>query len=163
MKDLYLGLGSNLGNREELLRQAVDLLTKRIGELKSLSAFYETEPWGFASAHPFLNAVLVLQTNKGIEEIFKTTREVERELGRKKKTVKGGYSDRSIDIDILLWGDTILEVDFHWPEEECVHLSIPHPVMHQRRFVMQPLVEVTPEGVHPVLKRTFKELLCESE
>ena len=81
MTDLYLGLGSNLGDRERLLHRAVKILVERIGGLKSLSAFYETEPWGFCSDHPFLNAVAVLCTEKTPEEILRITQAAERELG----------------------------------------------------------------------------------
>ena len=135
MTDLYLGLGSNLGDRERLLHRAVKILVERIGGLKSLSAFYETEPWGFCSDHPFLNAVAVLCTEKTPEEILRITQAAERELGRRSKSV-GGTEGRK------------------------VHLSLPHPLMHERCFVMEPLAEVAPDVVHPVLKKTFRELLA---
>lgn len=161
MTDLYLGLGSNLGNREQLLFRAVNILEERIGELKSLSAFYETAPWGFVSEHPFLNAVLVLRTEKMPEEILRITQEVERELGRRKKSVEGVYADRPIDIDLLLYGSLVLEADVDAPcgETGRRHLSLPHPLMHERRFVMEPLAEVAPDTVHPVLRKTFKDIL----
>ena len=150
MTDLYLGLGSNLGDRERLLHRAVKILVERIGGLKSLSAFYETEPWGFCSDHPFLNAVAVLCTEKTPEEILRITQAAERELGRRSKSVGGTYADRPIDIDLLLYGDAVVEED----------LSLPHPLMHERCFVMEPLAEVAPDVVHPILKKTFRELLA---
>lgn len=161
MTDLYLGLGSNLGDRERLLHRAVEILVERIGGLKSLSAFYETEPWGFCSDHPFLNAVAVLCTEKTPEEILRITQAAERELGRRSKSVGGTYADRPIDIDLLLYGDAVVEEDFDVPgtEGRKVHLSLPHPLMHERCFVMEPLAEVAPDVVHPVLKRTFREIL----
>ncbi len=158
MVDLYLGLGSNLGHREMLLHRSVEILAERIGSLKSLSAFYETEPWGFSSVHPFLNAVVVLRTVKSPEDVLRITQQVERELGRNEKSVGGHYADRPIDIDLLMYGSEMVEMDFDW--DGCVvHLSLPHPLMHVRRFVMEPLAEVAPDVLHPVLKKTFREIL----
>ena len=161
MDDLYLGLGSNLGDREKVLRQAVDLLTGRIGGLKSLSAFYETEPWGFRSEHPFLNAVGVWRTDREPEELLRITQAVERALGRCRKSVGRHYADRPIDIDLLLYGDRVMEADYAFPEsgEGMAHLSLPHPMMHLRRFVMEPLAEVAPEALHPVLGKTARQIL----
>lgn len=160
MVDLYLGLGSNLGNREEILRRAVKLLTERIGEKKSLSAFYETEAWGFTSSHPFLNAVLILSTNLSVEDVFYHTRVIERELGRKTKSEGGIYHDRSIDIDILMYGDMVSELDFMLKgETDVAHLSLPHPLMCERRFVLVPLCEVAPNQKHPISQHTFRQLL----
>lgn len=161
MVDLYIGLGSNLGDRKSVLLQAVEILEKRIGALKSLSAFYETEPWGFVSENPFLNAVAVLQTSLSPEEVLGVTQQVERELGRQQKSICGRYKDRTIDIDILLYGNLIIEEDYCWPENgKTVHLSVPHPLMHERRFVMEPLVEVAAQKVHPVLGNTFQDILA---
>ncbi len=163
MKDLYVGLGGNLGNREQLLSKAVEILTERMGELKSLSAFYETEPWGFHSDHSFLNAVAVFRTDKMPEEILRLTQTVERELGRFRKSTAQEYADRPIDIDLLLYGDMVLEEDFEVPGADGVsmHLSLPHPLMHKRRFVMEPLVEIAPNVMHPLLQKTFREILEE--
>lgn len=160
MEDLYLGLGSNLGDREALLRQAVEMLSERIGEQKRLSAFYETEPWGFASGHRFLNAVAVLRTDREPGELLRITQDVERQLGRRRKSVAGQYADRAIDIDLLLYGDRVVEADYPAAEGKgpSLHLSLPHPLMHLRRFVMEPLAEVAPEVVHPLLKKTVREL-----
>ena len=153
MDYLYLGLGSNLGDREKLLHQAIGMLTERIGGLERLSAFYETKPWGFCSPHPFLNAVGVWRTAKSPEELLRATQAVERELGRRRKSVEGQYADRPIDIDLLLYGGRVIEADYGSPEagSGTVHLSLPHPLMHLRRFVM----------VHPVLKKTCREILQE--
>lgn len=163
MDYLYLGLGSNLGDREKLLHQAIGMLTERIGGLERLSAFYETKPWGFCSPHPFLNAVGVWRTAKSPEELLRATQAVERELGRRRKSVEGQYADRPIDIDLLLYGGRVIEADYGSPEagSGTVHLSLPHPLMHLRRFVMEPLAEVAPDVVHPVLKRTCREILQE--
>lgn len=158
MTDLYLALGSNLGDRERLLRRAVELLTERAGALVRLSAFYETEPWGFVSPHPFLNAVGLWRTELRPDEALRMTQQVERELGRRHKSVAGRYADRPIDIDILLYGTLVAETDVELPDGRMAHLSLPHPLMHERLFVMEPLAEIAPDVEHPVLHQTFSAL-----
>lgn len=146
---VYLGLGTNLGDKEANLHAAVRKINERIGEVTSLSAFYVTAPWGFSSEHSFLNAACCVESMLSPSDILRETQAIERELGRTKKSVDGHYSDRLIDIDILLYGDRIL----HTPE-----LEIPHPLMVGRRFVMDPLAEIAPDVVHPVLGKKLKEL-----
>lgn len=147
---LYLGLGSNLGDKEANLHAAVRLIKERIGELVSLSAFHASEPWGFASEHTFLNAVCAVQTRLQPRQVLEETQAIERELGRTHKSVDGMYSDRLIDIDILMYDNLVMET----PE-----LSIPHPLMCQRRFVMEPLAEIAPEVMHPVTRKRMKDYL----
>lgn len=159
MTDLYLGLGSNMGDRERILRKAVDLLQERVGGLVRLSAFYETEPWGFVSAHAFLNAAVLLRTTLSSQEVLRITRQIERELGRSKKSADGVYADRPVDIDILLYGNLIAEADFVM-DDGCFHLSLPHPLMQERLFVMEPLAEIAPHVMHPVSGKTF-EWICQ--
>lgn len=154
MTDVYLGLGSNMGHRERLLRHAVELLKGRVGDMVRQSAFYETAPWGFVSPHAFLNAVVRMSTSLLPEEVLRVTRQIERELGRAEKSVAGCYTDRPIDIDILLYGDEVIEADFCMEDRAC-HLSVPHPLMQERMFVMEPLAEIAPEEKHPVLGKTF--------
>ena len=139
---VYLGLGTNLGNKETNLKVAVEEIDKRVGEVTSLSAFYATEPWGFSSEHSFLNAVCCIHTTLSPLDILHTTQDIERSLGRLKKSVGGIYADRVIDIDILLYDD--LHIDT--PE-----LTIPHPLMHKREFVMTPLREIAPESILSIL------------
>lgn len=150
---IYLGLGTNLGNKEQNLRMAVQKIEERIGKIVSLSAFYVTAPWGFASDNSFLNAVVCVETSLRPLEVLKETQAIERELGRTSKSLGGVYSDRLIDIDLLLYGDTIMDEE---------GLILPHPLMTERRFVMEPLAEIAPNVVHPVLHKTMKELFTSS-
>ena len=137
MHKVFLGLGTNLGDREGNIRQAVRLIGERVGEVTRQSSLIETEPWGFESEHRFLNAVILCETSQTPRQVLETTQQIERDMGRKKITNrKSGsrtYSDRPIDIDILLYDDlTVDEPD----------LRIPHPLMHERDFVMLPLEEI---------------------
>ena len=141
MMYVYFGLGTNLGDKEQNLRLAVRKIEERVGKVVSLSAFYATAPWGFSSEHTFLNAAAC---------VLHLTQEIEREIGRTHKSVGGVYSDRVIDIDLLLYDDRVLDT----PE-----LKLPHPLMHERRFVMEPLAEIAPDLVHPILKKKMRELL----
>lgn len=154
MAEVYLGLGTNLGDKENNLNLAMDEIRKRVGEITSLSAFYATEPWGFDSQNSFLNAVCKAHTTLSPFEVLSTTQAIEKDLGRIRKSVGGQYSDRPIDIDILLYDNLIIDTP---------QLSIPHPLMHKRLFVMEPLTEIAPELVHPVLQQTMKELLLMAE
>lgn len=136
---VYLGLGSNLGDREENIRKAISLIDERVGKVLRQSSLIETDPWGFESSNRFLNAVILCETTLTPRQVLKATQKIERELGRKKKLIANGqqpranYKDRPIDIDILLYDDlTVDEPD----------LKIPHPLMHERDFVMIPLNEI---------------------
>ncbi len=137
---VYLGLGSNLGDREQVLSRAVQMISERVGEVVRQSSWIETAPWGFTSTHRFLNGVIRCETEKSPREVLTLTQQIERELGRKEKTAADAqqkvphYHDRPIDIDILLYDDlTVDEPD----------LKIPHPLMKERDFVMIPLQEIT--------------------
>lgn len=149
MATVYLGLGTNLGDKEVNLRTAIYKLQERIGKQVSLSSFYETAPWGFESDHSFLNAAIELETSLSPIEILHITQEIEKELGRTKKSVNGSYSDRLIDIDILLYDTLVLQT----PE-----LTIPHPLMTERDFVMKPLIEIAGNVIHPTREKTLSEL-----
>lgn len=131
--EIYLGLGSNLGDKCLHLRTAINEIEKRIGHVECQSAFVETEPWGFESDNTFVNAVVRVDTALSPLDLLKETQTIEREMGRTHKTVDGKYSDRIIDIDILLYGDA----EINLPE-----LVVPHPRMHERDFVMKPLEEL---------------------
>ena len=130
---LYLSLGSNLGDRAENLRRAIALIDERVGTVQRVSSFIETEPWGFQSEHPFLNAACLVLTTLSPEECLEATQQIERELGRKKKSRNGIYHDRPIDIDLLMYDDLKLSTP---------RLTLPHPRMQERDFVMIPLREI---------------------
>ena len=143
MHRVYLGLGSNLGEREEHIRKAVALIGEKVGLVIRQSSLIETEPWGFESENRFLNGVILVETSLTPRQLLRATQKIERSLGRKRKSTDSSlqspdfskYSDRPIDIDILLYDDlTIDEPD----------LKIPHPLMEQRDFVMIPLNEIKP-------------------
>ena len=137
----YLGLGSNLGDRRQNIEKAVTLIGERVGVVLCQSSLIETEPWGFDSENTFLNGVILVETALTPRQLMKTTQKIERDMGRKVKSLPSNhspltskiYTDRIVDIDILLYDDlTIDEPD----------LKIPHPLMHERDFVMIPLEEV---------------------
>lgn len=144
----YLGLGTNIGNKRRNLITAAALLAERAGDVLALSGFYQTEPWGFRSENLFLNAAVTLETELTPADLLYVTQQIEREMGRAQKSA-GSYQDRIIDLDILLYGDRVLET----PE-----LVIPHPLMHERKFVLEPLAEIAPLAVHPVLKECITVL-----
>ena len=130
---VYLGLGSNLGNRKAILNEAISLIQKRVGEVVRQSSFLETEPWGFTSHNKFLNACICVNTQYSPRQILKTTQAIEKDMGRCHKTVNHQYHDRIIDIDILMIDD--LNIDDS-------DLKVPHPLMKERNFVMIPLKEI---------------------
>ena len=131
----YLGIGTNLGDRSDNLQSAVNLINEQAGHVLACSSFIETEPWGFSSDNAFLNAVVEIDTQYSPHELLRSTQEIERSMGRTHKSVNGVYSDRIIDIDILLYGDLTVNDS---------ELIIPHPLMWQRRFVYEPLLEIAP-------------------
>ena len=159
MHEVYLSLGSNLGDREQQLKQAIRFIDERIGEVVRQSSFIETEPWGFQSDHRFLNAAICCLTDKTPREVLQLTQQIERDLGKNEAHAtrrapqpsalsphpsslipQPSYFNRPIDIDILLYDD--------WKVNEP-DLTIPHPLMHQRDFVMIPLKEIMTEQTNP--------------
>ena len=130
---VYLGLGSNLGQKEENIRKAIELIGLRVGLVARQSSLISTEPWGFESDNQFVNAAVLCLTELSPREVLRATQKIEREMGRSHKSVGGNYADRIIDIDILLYDE--LRVD----EPD---LQIPHPLMLKREFVMIPLREI---------------------
>lgn len=143
----YLSLGSNLGERTAQLESAIERLGQ-LGEVSARSSFYETEPVEVAGEQPwYLNCVIALETVLSPNELLREILGLELSMGRRRTEPKG---PRTIDIDILLFGDVIIDTP---------HLTIPHPGMHQRRFVLDPLTEIAPDVVHPVLRKTAAKLL----
>lgn len=130
---VYLSLGSNLGDRHATMRRAIALIGERVGAVDRQSSFIETEPWGFQSSNRFLNICVRVLTQLTPRELLDETKQIERQLGRTRKSVDGQYHDRPIDIDILMYDD--LHID--QPD-----LVLPHPHMHERDFVMIPLREI---------------------
>ena len=142
---VYLSLGSNVGDHAASLNTAIEHL-RDFGEVVAVSSFYETEPVEFAAQPWFLNCAVALDTEKTPKQLLAGILDIEQQLGRRRGQKKG---PRIIDIDILLFGDSIVEDP---------GLTIPHPAMYERRFVLEPLVEIAPEVLHPVFKRTIGEL-----
>lgn len=145
---VYLSLGSNVGDREEQLRHAQARLGA-IGRVVAMSSFYETEPVEFTQQPWFLNCAGALETSMTPQQLIAAILHIEEEMGRRRLQNKG---PRSIDIDILLFDGAVVD---------ATDLTIPHPALHQRRFVLEPLAEIAPEVFHPVLKKTVRELLDE--
>ncbi len=145
-KTVYLSLGSNLGDRAQNLHAAIERLGA-LGPVTAVSSFYETEPVGDVHQPWFLNCAVRLRTEKMPRQLLAAVLAVEQALGRKRTVAKG---PRTLDIDILLFGPFVVDAP---------GLVIPHPAMHERRFVLAPLAEIAPAVKHPVFHRTIRELL----
>lgn len=131
--NVYLGLGTNLGDKEKNIADAIGRIKELVGDVVRQSALYATEPWGFESENQFLNAAVCVETTLTPRQVLHATQRIEKEMGRTEKSENGEYHDRVIDIDILLYGDLhVEEPDLH----------IPHPLMRERDFVMVPLNEI---------------------
>jgi len=147
---VYLSLGSNIGDRETQLRDA-QVRLGAAGKIVGVSSFYETQPVDFTRQPWFLNCAVALETRQTPQQLMTSILGIEEKMGRrrvqKRRAQKKG--PRTIDIDILLFGETILDS----PE-----LTIPHPAMHQRRFVLEPLAQLVPDALHPLLRKTIRQL-----
>lgn len=152
----FIGLGSNIGKKQENLNQALIYIEERIGSIVCSSSIYETAPCGFSSENQFLNMVTKVSTSLSPEELLPVSKTIERLMGRSCKSSDNTiYEDRIIDLDILFY-DTI--------EMSTPELTIPHPLLHTRQFVLEPMSEIAPEWEHPVLHQTIStikvNLLC---
>jgi 2-amino-4-hydroxy-6-hydroxymethyldihydropteridine diphosphokinase len=146
-KLVYLSLGSNVGDRAANLRKAISRVSA-IGAVQAVSSFYETEPQEFAAQPWFLNCVLALETEKMPKQLLSCILQIEQDMGRRRQREQK-KGPRNIDIDILLFGNSVVDTK---------DLTIPHPAMHERRFVLEPLAEIAPDARHPIFKRTIREL-----
>ena len=145
----YLSLGSNLGDRRKNLDDCLGMLEKRIGPVSNASGIYETEPWGYDSAHAFYNMCVEVHTHLPPVKLLQELLAIEAMLGRERR-IEEGYNDRLIDLDLLFYNREILNTE---------GLIVPHPRMIERRFVLQPLEEICPEYMHPVHKTSVSALL----
>lgn len=145
---VYLGIGSNLGNKEINLNQAILKLKLKVGEIFNVSSFYASKPWGFSSDNDFLNGVVLINTHLPPEDLLFEIKKIEEKMGRLPKQ-DSVYEDRIIDIDILLYENRIIEQK---------GLIIPHNKMSERDFVLEPLSEIAPDLVHPTSGKTILQL-----
>ena len=146
---IVLGFGSNLGDREEYILAAYKFLEEELGELINKSSFIETPAWGFESENSFINSVAEFETKKTPYEALEICNKIEKELGRERNPEHKGYQNRTIDIDILFYEDIVLDTPT---------LEIPHPLIQERDFVLTPLKEILPNLLHPILKKTIKDI-----
>jgi len=143
----YIGIGSNLGNREENCEKATNLLSRKGIKVLQCSSFYETEPWGVKEQPKFINMAVEIETHLEPKELLNALKEIERNLGRS-ETIRWG--PRIIDLDVLFYDDLVIN---------SPGLEIPHRGIKDREFVLNPLSEIAPHKIHPVLKKSIKEIL----
>ena len=149
MHQVYLALGSNLGNKVENIKQAVKEISTRIGKVVSISEMHQTEPVGFDSDNDFINAACLVETQLLPLEVLSKSQEIEQEMGRNSKSVNHRYADRIIDIDILFYDNKA---------HLSLELTLPHPQIQNRMFVLAPMSDIAPLLVHPILNKTIDQL-----
>ena len=151
-ENVFILLGSNLGDREMLINQACKMMEEKCGGIVRRSGLYESEPWGFQAEQWFLNQVVMIDTALQPDALMHTLLSIEKALGRDRTVHHDGYVSRPIDLDILYFGDKIIDTQM---------VNAPHPRLHQRRFTLMPLCEIAPDFVHPTLKKNNLQLLDE--
>lgn len=151
MATVYIGIGSNIGNREENCEMAAKFLQENGISINKISKMIETEPWGVKDQQKFVNMVVEAQMDLGPEELLAALKKIELDMGRLPSAIWG---PRLVDLDILFYDDLVMKTD---------DLEIPHPYIKERDFVLKSLAEIAPEKMHPVLKKSVKELLEELE
>jgi 2-amino-4-hydroxy-6-hydroxymethyldihydropteridine diphosphokinase len=151
MIKVILSLGTNLGNKLENLLLAISEIVEKIGSVKTLSGIYETEAWGFESENNFLNQVILVETDLNPFQLINSCLTIEKKMGRERENSEN-YESRIIDIDILFYGEEIINTE---------SLQIPHPMLHKRRFVLVPLNEIAPDLIHFILGKSISKLLEE--
>ncbi len=147
-ESMVLLTGSNLGNRKAMLDQALECISVHLGKVTAVSSVYESEPWGFVSDNLFLNQAVVCETVLSPAEVMASILSIEQNMGRNRSG--NGYSSRNVDIDIIYYGEHVVDQE---------GLIVPHPRLHLRRFVLEPLCELLPDFEHPLLHKTNLELL----
>ena len=152
METAYLLLGGNCGDRETILRKAMALLNNKTGTIERVSSFFESQPWGMLNVQNFLNIAIKLSTKLTAFNLLDVILLIEEQLGRKRNPLITEYQSRPIDIDILFYGSAIIQ---------STQLTVPHPRLQLRKFVLVPLCEIAAEFVHPVLEKTILNLLKE--
>jgi 2-amino-4-hydroxy-6-hydroxymethyldihydropteridine diphosphokinase len=150
MPEAYLSLGSNLGNRKQYITKAELLIKDAIGVILKKSSLYETEPWGFHHPLNFYNRVLLVKTEADPVQLMSQCLQIEKQMGRQRQHSK--YEARTIDIDILFYGDRVIAT---------TDLQIPHPYLHLRKFILEPLCELTSDFIHPIFKKSVSQMLAE--
>jgi 2-amino-4-hydroxy-6-hydroxymethyldihydropteridine diphosphokinase len=157
---IILSIGTNIGDREQNIENAIVALGE-IGKVTAISPIYTSEPWGFESENGFYNIALILESDLSPLDLLRETQRIEKELGRTAKTTTE-YADRVIDIDIIDYDNQIIDYRVESADNSSL-LTLPHPLMHLRNFVLYPLADIAPEWVHPILKLTTLELKAKSE